>query len=175
MDEFLKNSIWNQFGAAIDMLDNAMMTCPDQLWETPLWTDPPEEAKYSQFWYLAYHCLFWLDLYLTGSVEDFTPPALFNLDELDPAGLLPERPYTLEELQDYLDHCLRKCRTTIQSLTDEKAKRHCRFPWGEMSFVELLFYNLRHVQEHSAQMNLFLGQSGVTVPGWVKFARSIDG
>jgi|WetSurMetagenome_2_1015567.scaffolds.fasta_scaffold410967_2 hypothetical protein len=37
--------------------------------------------------------------------------------------------------------------------------RHlCRFPWGELPFAELLLYNLRHVQEHAAQLRMFLGQ-----------------
>src|SRR5690242_15065334 len=30
-----------------------------------------------------------------------------------------------------------------------------------VSFLELQLYNMRHVQEHAAQLNLFLGQHGV--------------
>jgi hypothetical protein len=53
-----------------------------------------------------------------------------------------------------------------QLLTDEIAQRHCRFGWGELSFLELLIYNLRHVQEHSAQLNMLLGQNGVATPDY---------
>ncbi len=172
MDISLKISIWQQFGAAIDMLDNAMNACPDQLWHTPLWNNPTEQSGYSQFWYLTYHTLFWLDLYLSGSLEGFTTPPPFTLDELDPAGLLPERPYTKGELQAYLEHGRRKCQATIEGLTDEKAHQRCKFVWGEVSFLELLLYNMRHVQEHAAQLNLMLGQKGVPVPGWVTKAKS---
>jgi hypothetical protein len=63
-------------------------------------------------WYLAYHALFWLDLYLSGSEEGFTPPAPFTLDELDPAGLVPERPHTKDELHAYLEHGRRECQST---------------------------------------------------------------
>jgi hypothetical protein len=32
----------------------------------------------------------------------------------------------------------------------------CQFPWGELPFAEVQLYNLRHVQEHAAQLHLFL-------------------
>ena len=172
MDMTWRTIIWPQFGAAIDMLDNALRACPDQLWRDRLWNNQSERPEYSQFWYIAYHALFWLDFYLSGSVEGFVPPAPFTLDELDPAGLLPERPYSKDELQIYLEHGRKKCRATIEALTDEKARQRCRFAWGEMSFAELLLYNMRHVQEHATQLNLMLGQKIGSAPGWVTKAKS---
>jgi hypothetical protein len=172
MDATWRTIIWQQFGAAIDMLDNALQACPDRFWRDPLWDDPSERPEYAQFWYLAYHALFWLDFHLSGSAEGFAPPAPFTLDELDPAGLLPERAYTKDELRAYLDHGRRKCRATIEAMTEEQARQPCGFPWGEISFAELLLYDMRHVQEHAAQLNLMLGQRGVPVPGWVARAKS---
>lgn len=172
MKPSIKTSIWQQFGGAIDMLDNAIRTCPDELWHGRLWANPAESSAFSQFWNLVYHSLFWVDLYLSGAMEGFAPPAPFTLNELDPAGVLPERPYTQEELLTYLAYCRQKCRTTIEALTDETAQRRCRFPWGEVSYVELQLYSMRHVQEHAAQLNLFLGQNGVSAPGWVTKARN---
>jgi hypothetical protein len=139
----LRTILWKQFGAAIDMLDNALRLCPDELWRDRLWDNPPERAEYSQFWYLAYHALFWLDLYLTGAEEGFSPPAPFTLIELDEDGPLPERPYTKDELMAYLDYGRQKCRATIETLTDVVAHRRCRFGWGEVSDW---VYSMRHVQ-----------------------------
>ena len=170
MDTTWRTSLWQQFGAAIDMLDNTVAACPDELWRVRLWDDA-ELPGSAEFWYIVYHTLFWLDLYLSGAVEGFAPPAPFTLDELDPAGLVPERPYTKEELQDYLAYSRRKCQATIEALTDETAQRRCQFRWGEISFVELLIYNMRHVQEHAAQLSLMLGQKGASAPGWVTKAR----
>lgn len=164
--------IWQQFGAAIDMLDNAIRLCPDELWREGLWDDPSEKPEFSQFWYLVYHSLFWLDLYLSGNVEGFAPPAPFTLDELDPAGLTPERPYTKDELRAYLVYGRQKCQATIEALTDETAQQLCRFLWGELSFLELLLYNMRHVQEHASQLSLMLGQKVGSGPGWVTKAKS---
>ena len=163
MDIFWKEIIWQQFGAAIAMLENALQTCPDHLWRDNIWIDPTDAPEYTEFWFVVYHALSWMDLYLSGSKrEDFIPPAPFV------KGKLPEEPYTKEQLQTYLSHCYQKCQTIFESLTDEKANQICEFPWGEeVSFAELQIYNMRHVQEHAAQLSLHLGQKGVAAPDWV--------
>jgi hypothetical protein len=167
-----KTIIWQQFGAAIDMLDETLRTCPDELWRHRLWEKPMERPEFSQFWYQVYHALFWLDLYLTGAEEGFVPLPPFTLIEQDENGPVPERPYTKEELQAYLETCRKKCQATIESMTDEEAQRRCTFGWGEVSFAELLLYTMRHVQGHAAQLNLLLGQKAITTGDWVTRAQS---
>lgn len=171
MASIWQSSIGQQFGAAIDMLDNTLSACPAELWHEQLWHIPDEPKAFTEFWYLAYHTLFWLDLYLSGAVDGFAPPAPFTLDELDPAGLLPERPYTQDELRHYLAHCRRKCQVTVETLTDARAEQRCTFGWGEVSFAALLLDNMRHVQEHAAQLSLFLGQQRGLTAGWVANAK----
>jgi hypothetical protein len=159
-----KTMVWQQFGAAIDMLDNALRACPDELWRARLWPDTSERPE---FWYVVYHALFWLDLYLYGAEEGFIPPSPFRLIEQDEDGPMPERPYTKDELQTYLNDCRQKCQATIEALTDVMAHRRCRFAWGEVTFAELLLYNMRHVQEHASQLSLLLGQKTGSAPDWV--------
>ncbi len=152
--------VWRQFAKAIDTFGDALRNCPDELWTVQLWEDEPDQwvaAGFSTFWYLGYHTLFWLDLYLTGAEEGFVPPAPFDLVEMEAGEVLP-RTYTRAELLGYWDTCRQKCQATIGALTTEQALRLCRFPWGEVTFAELLLYNMRHVQEHAAQLHLFLGQ-----------------
>src|SRR2546421_8711353 len=111
--------------------------------------------------------------------KDSLPPAPFTLAEIDPAGVLPERPYTRDELHTYLVHLRQKCQTTIAGLSDEKAHQQVSFPWvGEkpMSFLALLLYTMRHVQEHATQLNLFLGQNGISgASDWVSRAKADEG
>ncbi|MBX3015399.1 MAG: DinB family protein [Caldilineaceae bacterium] len=152
--------LWRQFAIAIDSLHDALHDCPDELWEARLWEDEPDQwvaAGFGAFWYLGYHTLFWLDLYLTGAEEGFLPPAPFDLVEMVANERLP-RTYTRAELLGYLDDCRQKTQTTIAQLSTEAAYRVCHFPWGEITFAELLLYTMRHVQEHAAQLHLFLGQ-----------------
>jgi enamine deaminase RidA (YjgF/YER057c/UK114 family) len=182
MDPFWRTILWAQFGAAIDMLDNALVACPDSLWRHRLWqvisaepTDYSLPQELAEFWYLAYHTLFWSDLYLSGSAEGFAPPAPFTLEELDPAGVVPSRPYTKDELRSYLAYARQKCHTAFSSLTDERARQPVDFPWARgkaVSYVELQLYNMRHVQEHAAQLSLVLGHHGIhTETSWVARAK----
>lgn len=167
--------LWSQFGAAIDMLEDGIRACPERLWRHRMWREGATEAEYSQVWNVVFHALFWLDLYLSGSVEDFSPPAAFGLDELDPEGVLPDRPYTKEELLAYLDHCRRKGQEMAEGLTDEKADQMCSFSWGRVSYLELQLYNMRHVQEHAAQVALLLGREVGSAPPWIGRVRPSGG
>lgn len=164
MDTEFKQGLWLQFGAAIDSLNAAINRCPDALWTAALWQDP-DDPRYGQVWYIIYHTLSWLDLYLLGSYEDFVPPPPFK------RGVFPDAPYTQAQLLGYLDACRRKCQSTIAALTDETAHRRCSFDWFEASFFELQLYNMRHVQEHTAQLNLFLGSHNVAVIDWIPQAQ----
>jgi uncharacterized damage-inducible protein DinB len=164
MDTMWREALRRQFGAAIDMLENALLACPDELWS--------DRSQQPEFWHLVYHTLFWLDLYLCESAEGFAPPAPFGLEELDPAGVLPPRVYTRDELHGYLQHGRTRYHTTIDALTDESARELRRFGSTEGSVAESLLYNLRHVQHHAAQLNLILRQQTDSTPGWVVRAKS---
>lgn len=183
MDAAWRRALGRQFEASIDMLEDALCACPDELWGESLWEVKPHDAGispvdrggvsgdsraddrsiqvFSAFWYLAYHTLFFLDLYLSGGLEQleqgFHPPAPFTADE-HAAGVLPRRLYTRAELQDYLAHGRQKCKATIAELSDEQASRTCRRSTGEISFAELLLVNMCHVQQHGHQLHMFLGQ-----------------
>ena len=178
METTLCTAVWQQFGAAIDMLEDALLACPDTLWHGRLWGDPSDPSLppgFASFWYVTSHTLFWLDLYLTGSFEGFAPPAPFNPDDD-----LPERPYTRDELHTYLVQLRQKCQTTITELSDEQAHQPYTFPWpggATVSYFELLLYTLRHVQEHAAQLSLFLGQHGIPDEAldWVPRAKEEAG
>ena len=171
VDAGLKTILWHQFGAAIDMLENAINACPDRVWGDP--SKPPQGSSISSvgFWYVAYHTLFWLDFYLSQSTESFVPPAPFTVTEFE-RERLPERVYSKDELRAYLAHDRAKCRAKIEALTDEDANRVHSFPWGQVSSLELLLYNMRHVQHHAAQLNLMLRQDVNSAPRWVASAKS---
>jgi hypothetical protein len=163
MDLIWKEGLWYQFGAAIDTLEGVILACPDELWS--------DRSQRPEYWYLVYHTLFWLDFYLSESPEGFAPPAPFTLEEMDPAGVIPERPYTKDELRTYLAHGRRKCKAKIETLTDEQAQQRFRSGRMDFSIVELLLYNMRHVQHGAAQLNLILRQKTDSAARWVSRAK----
>lgn len=159
-DNFINKTIWAQFGASIDMLGNAIDMCPQKVWN--------KTNDFFDFWYLAYHTISWLDFYLTESPDSFVPFLNFGLTELDPEGILPGKVFTKEELKFYIEHCRKKCKTTIESLNETNANKDYRFGSVEFPFIELMLYNMRHVQHHTAQLNLLLRQQIDSAPEWIK-------
>jgi hypothetical protein len=184
METTLRTALSRQFGAAIDMLEHALLACPTSLWKERLWSVPPPSEfppQFAEFWYIAFHALVWLDLYLSGvPEEEFAPPAPFARGVLDSIEALPEQSYTKEELRAYLASMRQKCHTQLLRLSDEQVRRPVEYPWSAgqpISFLELQLYNLRHVQEHAAQLSLFLGQRGIPDEAldWVPRAKDESG
>lgn len=169
MIQTVKESLWKQFGASIDMLKNAI-----ELWpETSLEND-------KRFFFTTYHCLVFLDYYLTMPPPKFSSPLPFTLSEpgvvvegaLD--DVIPDRQYTKQELLAYLETSREKCQQLIGSLTEERlAERWIEdLESGAMDYalLEIILYNMRHVQHHTAQLNLLLRQQINNAPRWVSRA-----
>jgi hypothetical protein len=183
METTFRTALWRQFGAAIDMLEHALLACPASLWRERLWNVPPPREfppQFAEFWYITFHALVWLDLYLSGlPEEEFAPPAPFAQGGLDSLETLPEQPYSKEEIRAYLVSTRQKCHTQLLALKDVQAQRPVEYPWSvgqPISFLELQLYNLRHVQEHAAQLNLFLGQNRISrASDWVPLGSADEG
>ncbi len=60
-----KEIIRSQYLASLEMLNQAIIQCPDNLWA---------DTKFNnQFWQIANHALFYAHLYLQPSEDDFIP------------------------------------------------------------------------------------------------------
>ena len=158
----MTEAIWTQFGASLDMLENAIVMCPDEHWDTAL-----------NFWYLSFHCIFWTDYYLSTEPTKFKPPKPFSLSEFDPTGKKPDRTYTRAENLEYLEHCRQKAKQLIRELTPNRMNDRWINEYKDYSLLEILLYNMRHIQHHSAQLNLILRQTIDNAPNWVGQAKKI--
>lgn len=160
-----KQVLTSQYGAAMDMMENALRACPDAHW------DDASVPVAQRFWYLAFHTLWWHDHYLAGPEGTHVPPEPFTLDELDPAGVYPATAYPRELLLRYLEHGRGRYRARLGALTEAEAAGPSGFARRDMSWLELSVYNLRHVQHHTAQLNLLLRQRIDDAPRWVGRGR----
>lgn len=157
--DLFRHALHRQFRASLQMLRQNMVDCPDELWERPMWKEVAADSRLSQFWYVNYHCLFFSDLYLSGSDFDFSPPAPFNLDELDPVGVVPDPSYSRDLLLEYLGFIEEKCDILLLTANTAKFSRKCVFSWGfNIQYAELVIDTIRHIQEHGSQCSMFLGQ-----------------
>jgi hypothetical protein len=174
-------SVWTEalavkHGDAIDSMERALRSCPDELWSASLWPVrdvdtvaagmgadlPPEERVqlFSAVWNIAYHAIFFLDLNLSRRELPFECPAPFRFADHDASAgrRLPMRMYTQEELLGYLEHGRRKMSEVLPSLSDEDAAS--LVGRGPKTFAQLLLQNVLHVWEHSTQIHMFLGERG---------------
>jgi hypothetical protein len=177
MEDVFKQCLWKNFGAAIDMLSNAIVLCPDELWQTD-----------RKFFYLTYHTTIFLDYYLTHPVSSFQPAlpyTLVNPDNLPPEAVddvIPDRFYSRQEMLVWLTGIRKKCKaritlSTVNQLSerwinDAEIDLHglCPSIVENYTLLEILFYNFRHVQHHVAQLNFILRQKINKAPDWVSHA-----
>lgn len=176
-------SLAHEFDEAIDQLETALRECPDELWEASVWevkrTDAwiwpadnsPESGRtdesiqvFSAVWMVAYHCLFYLDFYVTTDMESFqTPEFIRGGVEEDPinefgTAKFPDHVYPRELLLEYLDHGRARVHDVLSSLTDEDLAKRCppHHPHAGKNLAELLQVNLAHVREHGGQIRAFV-------------------
>ncbi len=153
MIELIRTSLWQQLGAALDMLENAIIACPDDLWLSG--------ANRKTFWYLAFHTLYWLESDLSPSPEAFAPVAPFNTPN-------PKKPFSKAQLLAYLEQNRVRCRERMRGLTESNLQERFVAQGMDFSILEMLLYGLRHVQHHAAQLNLLLRQHTESAPKWVR-------
>lgn len=161
MKDTIIQEIWRQYGAALDMLENALDKCPESLWD--------DENK---FWYNAYHCLFFTDYDLTTEPGNFHPPEPYTLSEMDPSGIMPERTYTKAELISYIRHCREKFRKLISSKSHDIFTMRWNNKRRNHTMTEHLLHSMRHIQHHTGQLNMLLGKVDHNLPVWVSQTKS---
>ena len=157
MNDTIKTSFWKQYGAAIDMFENAVAKCPPEIWD--------DERK---FWYIAYHTLFFLDYYLDKDPDNFTTPQPFNMNEMEIDEVMPKHPFTKKELLGYVEHCRKKAHGLISGFNDAGASSRWKNQYREYSMFEMQLYNMRHVQEHAAELSMLIVQNGGSTSGWIR-------
>jgi hypothetical protein len=174
MDTIFKDCLCKNFLAAIDMFKSVVGLCPDVLWE--------HEKK---FFYLTYHTIIFLDYYLSSPVKEFSPLldyTIRNADSLPSEAVddvIPNRFYAKKEILDYLLAIRGRCQKLIDQASEENLKERwinddeidihglCPRLVSDYSLLEILFYNLRHVQHHTAQLNLLLRQKANVAVDWI--------
>jgi hypothetical protein len=147
MLDYVKQIIVGQFEAALAMLHQCIAGCPAELWEG--------KVAALTFRQVAYHALFFVDLYLSHDEGTFELRDLHRVggDEREPvicAGL--DRAATLT----YLALCRDKMRAALAEETEASLAAPSGFSWCRFTRGELHLYNLRHVQHHAGQLSAHL-------------------
>ena len=96
-----------------------------------------------------------------------------TVSEFDPTGKKPDRTYKKMEILYYLDHYRQKANRLIAQLTPIRMNDRWIDEYKNYSVLEILLYNMRHIQHHSTELNLILRQTIDNAPKWVGQAQKI--
>jgi hypothetical protein len=131
--------------------------CPEEHWDGKIANDT--------FRQVAYHALFYVDVYTSPSESAFTLRELHARggDERTPAvsaGL------SKEESLAYLAICRQKAIDSIAAETAESLQGPSGFSWLPFSRGELHVYNIRHMQHHTGQLSAYLRRIVTATESW---------
>jgi hypothetical protein len=167
MLELIRRTIASQYGAALQMLENAIEKCPAKQWTQKVGTSP--------FWHVAYHVIFCTDMYLSSSSRSFKPQS-FHRKNYNFLTRLPwppfepvvaDEPYEKAVLLKYVQICRDKVVKVISKETQASLAARSGFDWLSFPRTQLHLYNIRHIQHHTGALNAFLWRSGFEGGQWV--------
>lgn len=162
-------AIISQYHAALSMLQQSIENCPESLW-----FDPTARNKY---WQVAFHVLFYTHLYLQPSGDGFEQWSKhrgqseflgdrvpWSPDDKPEIG----EPYTQAEILEYLAFCREEVDSQVNAL-DLAAESG--FEWLPFNKLELQFYNIRHIMQHTGELSgRLFEQKGIEI-NWVGMQR----
>jgi hypothetical protein len=160
----LSKAIRSQYLSALEMLKQTIVECPESIWN-----DPSDKTK---FWHIAYHALFYTHLYLQENEQAFTPWSKHR-QEYQYIGQLPwpphsapqiGEPYDRETVLEYLAFCQQQVTERVPQLDLEATSGFDWLPFGKL---ELQFYTIRHIQQHTGELMERLGTRAKLELGWV--------
>jgi hypothetical protein len=157
--------IASQYQAALEMLRQSVEKCPDTLWDS-------QDDK-TKFWHIAYHALFYTHLYLSDSEATFTPWAKHRPEYqfMGPTPWPPHapprigEPYDKATILEYVEFCRREVDERVPQL--DLASSASGFDWLPLGKLELQFYTIRHIQQHTGELMERLGSRAGVEVDWV--------
>lgn len=159
----IQTIIQSQYLAALEMLKQTIENCPESLWN--------RSSDKNKYWHVAYHAIFYAHLYLQPTEANFLPWEKHR-EEYQFMGQVPwpphdqpkiGEPYTKAEMLEYLVFCQKQVVAIVPKL-DLHAESG--FSWLPFSKLELQFYSIRHIQQHTGELAERLGQAGIDIH-WV--------
>lgn len=156
------NAIKNQYHASLAMLVHAIELCPHEFWVRSDGANP--------FWRIAYHALFYTDLYLREDDTSFTPRAFHQtgLQDLDDIPATPDLqellelptrppqtgiPFSKAQLLEYAHWCDGMIDGWVDACDLGSPVSGFRWHMPPRSKLEHHVMEIRHLQHHAAQLS----------------------
>ena len=150
----INSNIQSQYQASLKMLQQAVLQCPDGMWNDPVFRN--------LFWQVAYHALFYTHLYLQPREENFVA---WEKHRAETHRMQPgKEPYSRAEILEYCE-LVRQQIDRLVPASDLEAPSG--FDWLPFNRLETHLYNIRHLQQHVGELSERLGVAANIDVDWV--------
>jgi hypothetical protein len=144
---FVKEILTGQYEASLAMINQCIEACPPEHWEGTI--------ANGTFRWVAYHALFFTDLYLSPNEHTF------ELSELHDRGGDERQPVATpglskDDMLTYIPLCRQKIYESLSAETEESLAGPSGFSWYKITRGEMHLVNIRHIQHHTGQLSAYL-------------------
>jgi hypothetical protein len=146
----LEGVVRSQYLAALKMLKEAVVKCPDSMW------DAPEDQD--RVWFKAQHALYWTQRYLRSTDKEFVPGKLHQKPE---SGVPLAKSSVLEYLHSIEQQIIQNFGTRAGRTTHSRTGAVLRK-------LELHLVNIRHLQQHTGELYERIGGRGHIMLHWTE-------
>jgi len=164
----IKKSYSRQIGAAFIMLEHVIDNANDTTWTARISNVP--------FWQICYHVLWFTDFYFHANEATFQPQS-FDMKEIHNYWIKPDsqmvenqkHPISKNNMKAYCKYARQKANEFIQSINDTYFTAPSPFEWHGFPKIDLVDYNLRHIQHHVGQLDVILRREQNIGNPWIMF------
>jgi hypothetical protein len=168
-----KKSYSRQVGASLKMLENAILKADDKTWTARINNMP--------FWQICYHVLWYTDFYFHADQETFKPQS-FDVQGLKDIQYKPDslhvemlkHPLSKSDMLLYHNYVKQKSFEFIQGINESYFTTPSPFEWHGFPMIDIVDYNLRHLQHHVAYLDIIIRREQNMGSPWVMHAQMPD-
>ncbi len=156
----VRETIISQYQAALEMLKQSILACPETIWHSP--------DDHTKFWQIAYHALFFTHLYLQESEQAFSHWSGHHEEYRFESQAAPAEPATKAVVLEYLAFCQHQ---VVEKASTIILDAPSGFNWLRFTKFELQLYSIRHIQQHVGELMERLGPRASEID-WVGTHRN---
>ena len=164
----IKKSYSRQIGAAFKMLEHVIDNANDTTWTARISNVP--------FWQICYHVLWFTDFYFHANEATFQPQS-FDMKGIHNYWIYPDsqmienqkHPISKSNMKAYCNYVRQKANQFIQNINATYFTTPSPFEWHGFPKIDLVDYNLRHLQHHVGQLDIVLRREQNIGNPWIMF------
>jgi hypothetical protein len=158
MKKIITDELNNYFSGVLLMFINSVKEFPSKYWD---------EAKDKYYiWQHAYHTLYYVDLWMSKSYDDFKIYKGFD-DDLHEMHIDESRVISKEKIIEYFEFVNLKCEKIFSELDDDKIIEEAFFFDKKVKYIKRILGQIRHVSVHIGLINGIMIKYNNKLTDWI--------